>query len=193
MGKFIKQIKDKEFHNILNIFIFCSILITIIGIAMCFIPEIADRIIGIILGISFIIKAVSILIKYLKKQGARLYKYDLIYSILLIILALLVMLVPFKVSVFLTVCFGLYLIIIGANRLTYGVWFKIADESAWLITITMGLLNTIIGLLTIINPFSVFLSMTRLIGIFLIISSIIDITSTILIKNRVQRIIKMFW
>ena len=193
MSKFIKQIKDNEFHKILNISIISSIIIAIIGILMYCIPEITDRIIGIILGICFILKAISILIKYLKKEGARLYKYDIIYSILLIVLALLIMLVPFKVSAFLTVCFGLYLIIIGANRLTYGVWFKIADESAWLITITMGILNIIIGILSIINPFDTFLAMTKVIGIFLIISSILDITSTIMIKKRVNRIIQMFW
>ena len=99
---------------------------------------------------------------------------------------------PFSVTSFLTICLGLYLIVFGANKVTYGVWFKIGDDSSWLITFVIGVMLMVFGILVLSNPFSA-LTVTQVIGTFLVLSSILDITDLVLLKKRANEITKIFW
>ena len=108
------------------------------------------------------------------------------------IIGAIIILVPFSVTSFLTICLGLYLIVFGANKVTYGVWFKIGDDSSWLITFVIGVMLMVFGILVLSNPFSA-LTVTQVIGTFLVLSSILDITDLVLLKKRANEITKIFW
>ena len=78
------------------------------------------------------------------------------------------------------------------NKITYGVWFKIGNHSSWLITLVIGIMLIIFGILVLANPFAS-LTITKLVGSFLILASILDITDLILLKNKSDEITKIFW
>ena len=80
----------------------------------------------------------------------------------------------------------------GLNKITYGVWFKIGNHSSWLITLVIGIMLIIFGILVLANPFAS-LTITKLVGSFLILASILDITDLILLKNKSDEITKIFW
>jgi len=128
----------------------------------------------------------------MKRDGAKLYSFNMIFGIILFVLGLIIILVPFSISSFITVCLGLYLIVIGANKITYGVWFKIGNDRSWLITVVIGIMLIVFGILVVVNPFSR-LTITKLVGAFLIIASVLDITDTLLLRKRSDEITKIFW
>ena len=192
MGKFVIHKSEDDFNKMLNFSVMISIVLMLIGGTLLFLPELSIKIIGYICGIVFIFSGINAVFKFLKRDGAKLYTYNLVFGIIFFILGLLIILVPYSISSFLTVMFGLYLIVLGGNKITYGVWFKIADDSSWFLTLMIGIMLMIFGIMVIINPFAN-LAITQLIGAFIILSSLLDLTDTIMLKKRAQKVVKIFW
>ena len=192
MGKFVIESSSDKFRKIISTSLASSIILLLVGLIMLFLPSLTNKIIGIVIGIMMLISGANTINKYFKRNGAKLYSFNMIFGIVLFVLGLIVILLPFSISSFITVCLGLYLIISGANKITYAVWFKIGNDPSWLITLVVGIMLIFFGILVIVNPFSM-LTITKLVGIFFIISSVLDITSTILVHKRSEEITKIFW
>lgn len=192
MGKFIRQKSSEHFRKMMSTSIASSLFLLVVGLVMLFLPDLTNKIIGIIIGVMFLLSGGNTVYKYMKRDGAKLYSFNMIFGIILFVLGIIIILVPFSVSTFITVCLGLYLIVTGANKVTYGVWFKIGNDPSWLITMVIGLMLILFGILVIVNPFSR-LTITKLVGIFLIIASILDVTDTMLLRKRSDEITKIFW
>lgn len=192
MGRIVRETIDERFNKMLSISIVSSIVIALVGAVLLFMPKLSNKLIGVIMGSLFILYGITTIYKYITRNGAKLYSLNLLYGIIILLIGVIIVLVPFSVTSFLTICLGLYLIIIGINKVTYGVWFKIGNHSSWLITLVIGIMLIFFGILVLSNPFSS-LTITRLVGAFLILASILDITDLILLKKRSDEISKIFW
>ena len=192
MGRIVRETIDERFNKMLTISIVSSIVIALVGAVLLFMPKLSNKLIGIIMGLLFILYGIITIYKYITRNGAKLYSLNLLYGIIILLIGVIIVLVPFSVTSFLTICLGLYLIIIGINKVTYGIWFKIGNHSSWLITLVIGIMLIFFGILVLSNPFSS-LTITRLVGAFLILASILDITDLILLKKRSDEISKIFW
>lgn len=192
MGRIVRETIDERFNKMLTISIVSSIVIALVGAVLLFMPKLSNKLIGVIMGSLFILYGITTIYKYITRNGAKLYSLNLLYGIIILLIGVIIVLVPFSVTSFLTICLGLYLIIIGINKVTYGVWFKIGNHSSWLITLVIGIMLIFFGILVLSNPFSS-LTITRLVGAFLILASILDITDLILLKKRSDEISKIFW
>ena len=192
MKKYVVHKTVDDFQKMLNFSIAIEILLALIGGALLFLPDLSVKLIGYICGIIFLIYGLNVISKYFKREGAKLYRNNLVFGLIFAILGVLIILVPYSVSSFVTVMFGLYLITVGSNKINYGIWFKIADDSSWLLTMVIGLMLVCFGFLVIINPFAN-LAMTQLIGSFIIFASVLDLTDTIMLKRRAEKVIKIFW
>ena len=192
MGRIVRETIDERFNKMLTISIVSSIVIALVGAVLLFMPKLSNKLIGVIMGSLFILYGITTIYKYITRNGAKLYSLNLLYGIIILLIGVIIVLVPFSVTSFLTICLGLYLIIIGINKVTYGIWFKIGNHSSWLITLVIGIMLIFFGILVLSNPFSS-LTITRLVGAFLILASILDITDLILLKKRSDEISKIFW
>lgn len=190
--KFVQKKTVNELNSILIKSIIMYVLFIVVGAVMLFLPNLSNKIIGIMTGVICILNGIMMIYKYLKREGAKLYVYNIAFGIISILLGATIILVPSSVVSFITVMLGIYLIVVGANRISYGVWFKIGGDSSWLITVVMGVMTSIFGIMVIANPFSA-LTLTQVTGTFIIISSVLDITDTILLKRRIEKIIPIFW
>lgn len=192
MGRIVRETIDERFNKMLTISIVSSIVIALVGAVLLFMPKLSNKLIGVIMGSLFILYGITTIYKYITRNGAKLYSLNLLYGIIILLIGVIIVLVPFSATSFLTICLGLYLIIIGINKVTYGIWFKIGNHSSWLITLVIGIMLIFFGILVLSNPFSS-LTITRLVGAFLILASILDITDLILLKKRSDEISKIFW
>ena len=192
MKKFIVHKTEKDYRKMLNFSIFIELLILIAGCSIFFIKDLEVKTVGYICGGIFIAYGINSLSKFLKKNGAKLYRYNWLFALIHFALGLLIILVPYTVNSFVSVIFGVYLIVVGSNKVNYAIWFKIADDSSWFLTMFIAIMLIAFGFLVIVNPFAN-LTLMELIGLFTILSSIIDLTDTIMIKRRAERIIKLFW
>lgn len=168
-------------------------LITIItGIVLLLVPELSGKVLGIIVGIIFLIEGINSIYKYFHREGAKLYNLNLVFGVIYAVLGVVIILVPSSVVEFITICLGIYMIVNGASKVNYALWLKRGNEDSWLITLATGILVAIVGVLVIFNPFAS-LTLTKLAGAFLIITSILDFMDTILFKNRSKEIMEIFW
>lgn len=192
MSRIVRETISDRFNKFMTLSIICSVIIALIGGVLLFLPELSNKLIGIISGVLFILSGINTIYKYFCRNGAKLYSLNLLYGIIILLIGVIIILVPFSVTTFLTIWLGLYLIIFGVNKITYGVWFKIGNDSSWLITFVIGIMLTIFGILVLANPFSS-LTVTQVVGSFLILSSILDLTDLVLLKKRANEITKIFW
>lgn len=192
MSRIVRETISDRFNKFMTLSIICSVIIALIGGVLLFLPELSNKLIGVISGVLFILSGINTIYKYFRRNGAKLYSLNLLYGIIILLIGVIIILVPFSVTTFLTICLGLYLIIFGVNKITYGVWFKIGNDSSWLITFVIGIMLTIFGILVLANPFSS-LTVTQVVGSFLILSSILDLTDLVLLKKRANEITKIFW
>ena len=168
-------------------------LITIItGIVLLLVPELSGKVLGIIVGIIFLIEGINSIYKYFHREGAKLYNLNLVFGVIYAVLGVVIILVPSSVVEFITICLGIYMIVNGASKVNYALWLKRGNEDSWLITLSTGILVAIVGVLVIFNPFAS-LTLTKLAGAFLIITGILDFMDTILFKNRSKEIMEIFW
>ncbi len=164
----------------------------IMGIVLLLLPNATNKVVGIIVGIIFLIEGINSVYKYFHREGAKLYNLNLIFGVLYALLGVVIILYPFTVVEFVTVCLGIYMIINGASKVNYALWLKRGNEESWLITLATGILIAIVGILVIFNPFAS-LTLTKLAGAFLIITGILDFMDTILFRNRSKEIMEIFW
>lgn len=169
-----------------------ALLTIIMGIVLLLLPNATNKVVGIIVGIIFLIEGINSVYKYFHREGAKLYNLNLIFGVLYALLGVVIILYPFTVVEFVTVCLGIYMIINGASKVNYALWLKRGNEESWLITLATGILIAIIGILVIFNPFAS-LTLTKLAGAFLIITGILDFMDTILFRNRSKEIMEIFW
>lgn len=96
----------------------------VMGIVLLLLPNATNKVVGIIVGIIFLIEGINSVYKYFHREGAKLYNLNLIFGVLYALLGVVIILYPFTVVEFVTVCLGIYMIINGASKVNYALWLK---------------------------------------------------------------------
>ena len=192
MASSFKNSIENMYKRMLTYSLLTAIATILVGVFLLFMPNITNKVVGIIVGIIFLLSGINSIYKYFHREGAKIYSLNLMFGVLYSILGIIIIIYPFTVVEFVTVCLGLYMIINGASKINYALWLKKGNEDSWLITIATGILIAIVGIMVIFNPFAS-LTITKLTGAFLIITGILDFMDTILFKNRSKEIMEIFW
>ncbi len=169
-----------------------SILAIIVGLVLIFLPTVSNKVVGIIVGVIILVFGINAIYKYFHRDGAKLYSLNIVFGVLYSILGVVIILYPYSVMEFVTVCLGIFIIINGATKVNYGIWLKKGSEDSWLVTLVTGIFLVVLGIMVVFNPFSSF-TLTQLSGAFLIIVGILNVSDTILFKKRAKQIMDIFW
>ncbi len=192
MAKGLKNSIDNMYKRMIAYSLVTAILTIVVGVVLLLVPELSGKVLGVVIGIIFEVAGLNSIYKYFNREGAKLYNLNLIFGVIYAVLGLFIMIVPYSVVEFITVCLGIYMIVNGASKVNYGLWLKRGDEDSWLVTLVTGILVAVIGVLVIFNPFAS-LTLTKLAGAFLIITGILDFMDTILFQKRSKEIKEIFW
>lgn len=168
-----------------------SIVMILIGLILYVYPSIAIKTVSWIIGLIFITIGVLSIYSYFKKESIRLLTFNLTYGVLSIVLGLLVLINPFAIANILTFGLGIWLIISGSLKVSYGISLKNIKEEIWLLTLVIGIISIVFGLMVILNPFSK-LIIVGVVGLFLVVYGIIDLVNVFLLKKRCKKFIKLF-
>lgn len=190
-GLFKNSISSR-FNRMLLYSMITAVITGIFGLILLFMPDLTNKVVGILVGIIFLVSGVNAIYKYFHRDGAKLYSLNIIFGVLYAVLGVVIIVYPFSVMTFVTICLGLYLIVSGAVKANYAFWLKRGNEDTWLITLASGIMLVIFGILVMFNPF-ISLKLTQLAGVFLLIVSVLDLTDTILFKKRANEIMNIFW
>ena len=113
---------------------------------------------------------------------------DLVYGIISIILGIVVISNPKAVASIIPIIMGLLIILNSGTKLQYSIELKKNNNNLWKSTMILSLISTLCGVLLIFNPFKGAAFLTRLIGFLILLYAILDIISTMAIKNTVKKI-----
>ena len=133
---------------------------------------------GVIAGLSFF--------KNIKDRN----KNDLhiVYGIVCIILGVIVIQNPEAIASIIPFVLGLVIIINSATKLQYSFELYKEKNSLWLSTLVLSIIMVVCGIVLIFNPFKGAILLTRIVGIFILIYSVLDLISTFVISKTFKKI-----
>ena len=171
--------------KIMNKNIIISIIVFLVGLILFLKPDATIKSITIIIGILLIIMGSGPILELVKSKEKKL-SFSIAPSIILFVIAFILFFKPELLISIIPILIGVALVMSSAFRLQniYNIKKVNGVFNIWTLIITMVIL--VLGLLLIINPFGGVLTATKLIGIFLMIYSILDIIDNIILKRIVK-------
>lgn len=192
MASGFKNSIESIFNRMMLLAMGSALFNVLLGIILFCISNITDKAIGIVAGLGFIVKGLSALYNYLKRDGAKLYSLNIVFSVIYLALGVVLVIFPGIVANFIVICLGIYVAVNGISKINYALWLKRGSEQSWLVTLAAGIMLIIIGFLIAFNPF-VKLSLSQLVATFMIITGLLDFAYAFLFKLRNEEIREIFW
>ena len=179
--------------NIMNKIFKSSILgalaLVVLGILLIFESEATIVTISYVIGGVLVAIGVLALLKFYKEvkenEDAGM---DVVYGIISVILGIIVISNPKAVASIIPIVMGLIIILNSGTKLQYSIELKKNNNNLWKSTMILSLVSTFCGVLLIFNPFKGAAFLTKLIGFLILLYAILDIISTITIKNTFKKI-----
>lgn len=171
----------KGMNKIFNTSIITSVVILVLGIFLFIQPDTIISMISIILGIMILIPGITALIDYFKTK----YNPNLITGVITVIIGMILIVNTKLVASIMPFILGIYFVISGITRLQYALELK-KQKIKYTTSLCISILIIICGLLFITNPFGGALVITKVMGIFMVIYSVLDIVNAMVIKKEMH-------
>ena len=164
--------------------------LALIALAILLIVQSEATIIAISYVIGGVLVAVGVLaeINYIKNAKDKIADLDIVYGVACIILGILVITNPKAIAGVIPFVIGFIIIINSAIKLQYSLELKKEKNDLWLSTLILSLIMTVCGIVLVFNPFQGAIFLTRIVGIFIFIYSVLDLISTFVIRNTFNQI-----
>ena len=174
---------DRLFSKIMWMDIALSICLTLVGLIFLVYPDVSVTVIGIIFGLLITILGGVLIYTYLKRREIPLFRFNLIYGILGVILGILTIISPFTFTQVITIFIGIWILYMAVIKIDFAVRLKLLEERSWLFLLVSALLEIFMSILIFINPFSN-LIITEIAGAYFVLCGILNCTDAVLTKNR---------
>lgn len=181
----------KKLNRLINSSIFFSILLVLLGIAMCFLPQASLKVFSYILAILLIINGLSQIILDFKMRNYFIVFNQLLPSILSILFGVVICFYPDTLALLIPIVLGIWFIFSSIFKIQLSMSLKNINNS-WILTLLFGIITCICGIVLIINPIFTSITITIFLGIMLIIYSISDIIDMAIFKKHINNIAKYF-
>lgn len=174
---------DRLFSKIMWMDIALSICLTLVGLIFLVYPDVSVTLIGIIFGLLITILGGVLIYTYLKRREIPLFRFNLLYGILGVILGILTIISPFTFTQVITIFIGIWILYMAIIKIDFAIRLKLLEERSWLFLLMSALLEIFMSILIFINPFSN-LIITEIAGAYFVLCGILNCTDAVLTKNR---------
>ena len=179
----------EAFNRTINSMICSAIVAFIVGVILAFCPGISIVTIGIIAGIYVIANGIALLVLDYKASKYFIPFDGILPGILFIILGILLIAQPGLLSVILALTIGVWIVLSSINLIRISLAVRKTDLP-WVLLLILAILDLILGVIVIFNPFEASISLTMFVGIMIMAHSIISIVDMIIIKKDVKQVEK---
>lgn len=182
-----------RFRKLINISFLVEILDVVVGLLLVFYTSFSIKVCAVMMGTLVLIHGLFSLIRYFYDGlGSKVFAIDLVLGVTGVILGLFIIFNTFDTLNFLGSLFAIWLIMVGVQRLFYGVkLIKINDEIYPLVCM-IGILIVVMGCLVLFNPFDAFMLVTKLVGIFILVNTVFEVMTLRLFKTRTEVLLDLF-
>lgn len=184
---------EKKIKKTFNLSLVSSIIFVIVGLFLFIKPGTTISIISYVTGGVLLLMGLISVYKYFTSYSViNLFGFQLAYGVLLIIAGLFLVIDTSIFAKVINVILGIWIIVNSITKFQYGFVLKRSKNSDWLYTILVSLLSFIWGIVLLINPFSSALTITQIIGIFIIVYAVLDIIDNFIIRRNIKDILSIF-
>ena len=160
--------------------ILISALLIIVAIFLIAKPGIALSTVVTVFAIVFLVDGIINIIAYMMEDAEiRAFSNELMMGILLVILGLIILLnQPLFISI-LPIMIGIWIFIKSIMKFQLAINLKSAVAERWGLLVVSSILMAILGVLIIVNPFEAIFTLTRFVGIMMIVVEVINICESV--------------
>lgn len=141
-------------------------------------------------GFFFAIAIVSFISYYRSRNTENDLGLNIAYGIMALLAGLFLVINPKAMASIVPLVLGLWMTISSAIKIQYAFQIKEYQPKVWTSTLIMALISLVCGVVLVFHPFGSAVAITKVIGIFLIVYSILDIVSTFVVKKQVKEFVK---
>lgn len=166
-----------------------SIVLMILGLLLIFQSEATITTISYIIGAALIALGVLAIIRFIKsaKNITEMnFNLDIIYGLVTVILGIVIITNPKAIASILPIVLGIAIVINSASKLQYAFILKNDNNDMWKTTMIIAIVSAICGVVLLFNPFAGAVLIMKIVGIFIVVYSVLDIVSTVIIKKNVD-------
>lgn len=183
----------KKFNQMLTISTIMVIFDIIVGCFLFFEASFVDKVNVVLLGCLLLIHGLFNLIRYFyNRLESKFFLTNLVPSIVGIVAGLFSIFNPVGTIKIVGILFSIWMIIYGLERFYYAFRLMKGKDEIFPLILFIAILFVVMGFLILFNPFAAFMLVTKLIGLFILLSSILDIMTYSLYKKRNKEILKLF-
>ncbi len=179
------------FKRTTNSIIFSSVVAFLVGLFMIINPDMSIKTIGIIAAIYIILYGI-VLISLDVKASKYYIPYDgMLPGILSILIGILLIAKPNILSTLFTIVIGVWIALASINSIKMSIILK-TTAAPWFFLLLLGIIDLILGIIVVFNPFAASLSIAVFAGIMIVIHAIINIADMLVIKRDAKKISNAF-
>lgn len=182
-----------RFEKMMLISMGVSLIDVIVGMLFIICTSFSTRVNMVILGSTILVHGLFYVIRYLYDGlGKKVFSVDLIAGVASIILGVFTIFNTFDPLSVLGILFCIWLFISGGEKLYYGILFYKKQEDIYPLVTFISILFFVMAVLSVLNPFKLFMVISRLVGLFIICSGLFDVLTCMLFRKRSSYILSMF-
>ena len=182
-GLHMKMLKELKWEAILT-----GVLYILLGIVALVIPETMQKTLGYLIGIVLIVAGLISIICYLLRDARENYYHnEFVFGLVGMVLGAAVL---YKVEVIISLIpfiLGILVLFSGCSKLQDAIDLKRLGYGSWAGMLVVAVINIILGIVLICNPFKAAIVLFRVLGVGLILSGASDCFSTIYFAEKLRR------
>ena len=178
---------EKKLKRMFNLSIVFSILLAILGGAMIIHPNVTLNTMCKILAVYVIIRGICKVIMHFKESDTYLPYDPLMPGIVSIIMGLILFTHPNYIETLVGILVGIWIVIESINDINIS-WKLRKTEAPWLITLILGIISLIAGVVLLVNPGESADMVMVWSGIILLVNSITSCIDKFIFKKYVNEI-----
>ena len=189
---YLKQERVNFMDSLKKVFrssIVTSSILIVLGILLVFYSEFTIMAISYIIGALLIAVGALAIIKFVQNiNNNKKNELDIVYGLGTIILGILVIKNHQTIASIIPFVIGIGIIISSSTKLQFAFDLKEQKKQQWKMSMLISIISVACGVILLFNPFKGAVIITQVVGGFIILYGILDITSTIAIKRNMDAI-----
>lgn len=178
----VEYIKKYEKSSIIS-----SILMIIMAVLLMLKPTTMLNTIIVTFGAIILLQGIiSLMLYFLTSKEEKVFSSALIEGILGIVAALLILKNKNFMISMMPILVGIWIIIKSIIKFQLSFNMKAADEKSWIFILISSIITLILGIIAVVNPFEIMVTITILAGGFLLGTGIIDLIESICIIRKLK-------
>ncbi len=171
-----------------NALITSSIATAVIGIIFIIFPNSVIDLISYIVGGGLLFVGMLSVYSYFKHDDSKEYSFGFAIGVILAIFGIyLIVKTSFLLSI-LSVFFGFFIIINGIFELQFAIDSLRAKKNSWKIKLLIAIINIVLGIIILYNPFVATEKLIMYIGIFMVITAALNMIMILIGKKESKKI-----